>query len=44
MSANAAWAAYKTHQNPSFFADLATSQSPSIRAHSPSQLPSYEAY
>ena len=31
MSANAAWSAYKTHQNPSFFSSLATSQKPAIR-------------
>lgn len=30
MSANAAWSAYKTHQNPSFFSSLATSQKPAI--------------
>jgi hypothetical protein len=31
MAANAAWAAYKVHQNPTFFSDLADHQSPKIR-------------
>jgi hypothetical protein len=31
MSANAAWSAYKTYQNPSFFSSQATSQKPAIR-------------
>ncbi|KAI0133518.1 carbonic anhydrase [Xylariales sp. AK1849] len=30
MSSNQAWAGYKNHQNPSFFPNLATGQSPSI--------------
>jgi hypothetical protein len=31
MSANAAWAAYTVHQNPTFFDELASKQAPSIR-------------
>lgn len=38
MSANAAWAAYKVHQNPSFFAELASKQAPSIREFTLPQL------
>jgi carbonic anhydrase len=30
LSSNAAWAGYKSHQNPNFFPKLATGQSPSI--------------
>jgi len=30
LSSNAAWAGYKSHQNPSFFPTLATGQSPTI--------------
>jgi carbonic anhydrase len=30
LSSNAAWASYKSHQNPTFFSRLATGQSPSI--------------
>lgn len=31
LSSNAAWAGYKAHQNPSFFPNLASGQSPQIR-------------
>lgn len=31
LSSNNAWASYKAHQNPNFFAKLASGQSPQIR-------------
>ncbi|KAF3801691.1 Carbonic anhydrase [Colletotrichum gloeosporioides] len=34
LSSNQAWAGYKSHQNPAFFKNLATGQSPSIRRFS----------
>lgn len=30
LSSNQAWAGYKSHQNPAFFKNLASGQSPSI--------------
>ena len=39
LSSNAAWAGYKSHQNPQFFPKMNQGQSPSIRMFPPPVLP-----